>query len=144
MSRRTERVGNLIRNTVGELLLRKLSDPRIDPARTSVTRVEVPTDLLTAKIYISVMADEPAQQRTLEALKSASGHIQGLVKSQVSLRHTPKLEFVLDTKFKKTLETLSIIQEEMDKIRAKEVGRAEQEGSSCEGAAKESIQREKR
>lgn len=132
MSRRTERIGNLIRNTIGEVLLRNMSDPRIDPARTSVTRVEVPADLLTAKVYVSVLGDEASQRRALEALQSACGRIQGLIRSQVKLRNMPRLEFVLDVKFKKTLETLNIIQQEMDKIRQKETARAEQEGGACD------------
>lgn len=128
MTRRTERVGNLIRNAIAEALLRKLADPRIDPARTSITRVEVPADLLTAKVYLSVLGDEPMQRRTIEALQAAGGHIQGLIKDQIRLRHTPRLEFVLDVKFKKTMETLTIIQQEMDKIHEKEANRASEDG----------------
>ena len=135
MSRRTERVGNLIRNTIGEVLLRKLADPRIDPARTSITRVEVPTDLMTAKVYVSVLGDEPAQRRTVEALEAASGHIQRLIKDQVRLRHTPRLEFALDVKFKKTMETLTIIQQEMDKIHEKEADRAKEDDHCSTGPA---------
>ncbi len=143
MSRRTERVGNLIRNIIGEVLLRKLSDPRIDPARTSITRVEVPTDLMTAKVYVSVLSDRPAQQRTIEALQAACGHIQKLIRDEIRLRHTPKLEFLLDMRFKKTLETLTIIQQEMAKIHEKEAAQAEQETNCADGPQKD-ISNEKR
>ena len=77
MSRRTERVGNLIRSTIGELLLSKISDPRIDPARTSITRVEVPEDLLSAKVYISVLGNETQERTTLRALRHAAGSARG-------------------------------------------------------------------
>ena len=50
MTHRTDRVGKLIRNVLGQLLLRKISDPRIDPTSTSVTRVAVQEDLLAAKV----------------------------------------------------------------------------------------------
>jgi len=120
MSRRTERVGNLIRQTIGQLLLTKLSDPRIDPAVTSVTRVHVAEDLLSAKVYVSVMGTDSAQRTTLRALRHASGHIQELMMRQIRLRHTPVLEFLADARFKKTLETLAIIQEASDQLRAKE------------------------
>jgi ribosome-binding factor A len=105
---------------MGELLLTKLSDPRIDRARTSVTRVEVAEDLLTAKVYISVMGTEGRQNRTLQALRHASGHIQELMMRQMSLRTTPVLSFLVDTEFKKTLETLNIIQRVADEIRQKD------------------------
>ncbi len=45
MSRRTERIGKLLQQTIGQILLRALSDPRIDVVRTSITRVKVQEDL---------------------------------------------------------------------------------------------------
>ena len=120
-----------MRQIVGELLLTKLSDPRIDRARTSVTRVEVAEDLLTAKVYISVMGTEGRQNRTLQALRHASGHIQELIMRQMSLRTTPVLSFLVDTEFKKTLETLNIIQQVADEIRQKDEARLQ--GASQDG-----------
>lgn len=120
MSRRTERVGNLIRNTVGQLLLTKLSDPRVDPAITSITRVEVPEDLLSAKVYISVIGPEAKQRTALRALSHAAGHIQELMGRQIKLRHTPILSFVLDKSFKTTVHTMELIQQAMEEIRQKE------------------------
>ncbi|HAU38780.1 MAG TPA: 30S ribosome-binding factor RbfA [Phycisphaerales bacterium] len=119
-TRRTERVASLIRNTIGQLLLAKISDPRIDPAKTSVTRVEVPDDLLTAKVYVSVIGTEAEQRTTLRALRHAAGRVQELMMREIRLRHTPLLEFALDEKFKKTLETYRLIQVAMDEIRQKE------------------------
>lgn len=126
MSRRTERVSNLIRNTLGQLMLAKMADPRIDPARTSITRVEMPEDLLTARVYVSVMGTEPEQRRTLQALRHAAGHLQELVGRQISLRNTPLLNFVLDTQFKKTIQTLGLIQQAMDEIHQKEQKESEE------------------
>jgi ribosome-binding factor A len=120
MSRRTERVANLIRNTLGELLLAKMSDPRLDPVRTSITRVEVPEDLLTAKVFVSIVGDQKEQKRGLQALRHAAGYLQDKMMDRISLRNTPLLRFELDTKFKKTMETLNLISEVMQEIRDKE------------------------
>ena len=120
MSRRTERVGKLIRNIIGQMLLSKLSDPRIDPARTSVMHVEVTDDFLTAKVYVSVIGTEPEQRRTLRALKSARGHIQELLGREITLRNTPVLEFLPDAKVKKTLQTLELISQAMSEIEERE------------------------
>jgi ribosome-binding factor A len=120
MTRRTERVGNLVRNTIGQLLLSKLSDPRIDPAKTSVTHVEVTEDLLTAKVYVSVIGSEAQQRRAMRGLQRAAGRIQELMMRQIKLRHTPVLHFVLDTNFKKTLQTLQLIQQAMEEIDEKD------------------------
>ena len=120
MKRRAERVANLIRDTVGQLLLTKLSDPRIDPARTSIVRVEVPDDLLTARVYVSFMGEQAEQRKGLRALRHAAGHIQELMMREITLRHTPILDFQIDTKFKKTMETLEIIQKVSEELRAKD------------------------
>lgn len=109
MGHRSQRVGNLIRNTIGQLLLSKLSDPRVDPALLSITRVEVAEDLLTAKVYVSVLGSEAKQRMALAALRHAAGHIQELMMRQIQLRNTPVLSFELDKQFKKTLETLQVL-----------------------------------
>jgi ribosome-binding factor A len=128
MSRRTQRIESLIRSTLGQLLLTKLSDPRIEPALTSITRVEVPEDLLTAKVFVSVLGTEAQQRTTLRALSGASGHIQELMMREIELRNTPILTFELDVSFKKTIETYKLIQEAMNEIRRKE----EQQGQDVE------------
>ena len=120
MKRRTERVTSLIRDTIGEIILSKISDPRIDPALVSVTRVEMPEDLMTARIFISAMGTESQQRNVLRALQHAAGRIQELMMRQISLRNTPHLEFVEDKTFKKTLETYTLIQKAMEEIRQKE------------------------
>jgi len=120
MSRRTQRVANLIRRTLGEVLLTKLADPRIEPARTSITRVEVPEDLLTAKVFISILGTPADERRALRALQHAAGHLQELMMRQITLRHTPLLSFEIDVRHTKTLETLGIIQQAMDEIHEKE------------------------
>jgi len=83
-------------------------------------------------VFISVTGDprrtetENAKQQTLavRALQHAAGRIQELMMRQISLRFTPRLEFVEDHKFKKTLQTYQIIQQAMDEIRQKEQARS--------------------
>ena len=111
MIRRKERICSAIRRTIAEAVLSKVSDPRIDPARTSITNVEIAEDLLVAKVFISVLGDEAAQRRTIEAMRHAAGYFQALVGRQVQLRYTPTLEFHADVQFKKTLETLEVLQQ---------------------------------
>ena len=120
MSRRTERVSSMIRNTLGQLLLSKLADPRVDPARTSITHVEIFEDMLSATVYISVIGSEADSRKAVSALNGAAGHFQEMLGKRIYLRNTPHLKFELDVKFKKTLQTLELIQEAMDEIHEKE------------------------
>lgn len=95
MSRRTDRVEDLLRGELSELILRKVHDPRI--AMVVVSSVQVTTDLRHAHVRVSVMGDEPQRLACLEALD----HAKGFLRSQLAhrLRHlrvTPELEFHLD------------------------------------------------
>ncbi|RPI58873.1 MAG: 30S ribosome-binding factor RbfA [Planctomycetaceae bacterium] len=138
MTRRLERINALIRNTIGELLLAKISDPRIDPARTSVTHVEIADDLESAKVFVSVMGSPAQQKLAVSALQHAAGHIQELMMRQIQLRSTPRLTFVLDEQFKKTLEVLRSIQEAAEETRQRDL--LKQESQTVELPEKDSNQ----
>ena len=93
-----------IKNTrINEEVLRELSnilrgeikDPRVSPL-CSVVAVEVAPDLKTAKAYISVLGDEKTQADTMEGLKSSAGFIGKKLASNVNLRNTPEIHFILD------------------------------------------------
>lgn len=128
MARRTERVGNLIRNTLGPILLAKMSDPRLDPARVSITRVELPEDLLTARVYISVLGGRKEEEtRVIAALRHAAGYLQARLMEQIRLRNTPRLDFCIDEQYKKTMRTLHLIAEISEELRQKDQARAEAE-----------------
>ena len=120
MTRRTDRVDSLVQQTLGQLMLTKLSDPRIDPARTTITKVTVSEDMTLAKVYVSVIGSEADERKAIAALKHAAGHLQELMMRKVSLRQTPVLRFIIDTNFKRALETLEIIDQAMAEIRSKE------------------------
>ncbi len=120
MSRRTERVAHLIQQVVAQIILERISDPRINPARVSVTRVEVAPDLTSAKVFCSVIGTESEQRTALRALQHAAGRIQGLLHDRTELRFTPVLSFIADKQFKQSLTTLALIQQAMEEIRQQE------------------------
>jgi len=131
MSRRTQRIAKVIQQSVGRIVRTDLSDPRIDTARTSITRVEVQEDLLRAKVYISVIGTEAEQRRTIRALNRAAGRIQWEMRRDVALRFMPALEFLTDERFKGAMKTWQLIQQAMDELREKEGAEAPPEGSEA-------------
>jgi ribosome-binding factor A len=94
MSRRTERVGDLIRAELSDLLLREVHDPRVHLA--SVARVEVTSDLKRAIVGISALGDEAQRQGTIEALRHAKGFLRTELSHRLKTRTTPELMFELD------------------------------------------------
>lgn len=98
-----------IREIISEGIARRLSDPRI-ATLTTVSRVEVGPDLLTATVYVTVPTGESDERKTIAALKSAQGYLQRMVAKELSLRQCPELRVELDEHQKKVLRTLEQIE----------------------------------
>lgn len=95
MSRRTERVGDVLRAEISTIINRKIRDPRV--RLTSVSAVDVSPDLRHARVHVSVVGDHAAQEASLEALRHAAGYIRGQVGRELKrLRNIPELRFELD------------------------------------------------
>jgi ribosome-binding factor A len=94
MIRRTDRVSDLLRAELSDLLLREIHDPRVKLA--SVTGVEVTTDLKRAIVRISVLGDDAQRQETIEGLRHARGFLRTELARRLRLRATPELNFELD------------------------------------------------
>ena len=110
MSRRTERVNDLIRDELSDLLLREVRDPRLG-VLISITRVEVAPDLSNARVFVSVMGDEAEQDAAMKALNAAAAFFHRELKKRVELRRVPFLTFRLDTSIAKGAEVLSLLNE---------------------------------
>lgn len=95
MSRRMERVNDLLRDELAELLSRQLKDPRLSPL-VSITHVETSADLSHAKVFVSVMAEPERQKEVLRALDSAAGYLRRALWGRLSLKRVPALHFLLD------------------------------------------------
>lgn len=94
MSLRTDRIADLIRTELSELIRRELRDPRV--ALATVTGVEVSADLRHADVRISALGDDAARQQTMKGLDSARGFLRRELAHRLSLRVTPELKFHLD------------------------------------------------
>ncbi|MCA1030116.1 30S ribosome-binding factor RbfA [Bacillus timonensis] len=94
MSLRSNRVGEQMKKELGDILGRKLKDPRI--GFVTVTDVQVTGDLQQAKVYISVLGDEEQRQNTLKGLAKAKGFIRSEIGQRIRLRKTPEILFEFD------------------------------------------------
>jgi ribosome-binding factor A len=96
MSRRTERVNDLIRDELSDLLLREVRDPRLG-GLISLTRVEVTPDLYNARVYVSVMGEPEEQAVATRVLNAAASFFHRELKQRLQIRRVPFLVFRLDT-----------------------------------------------
>jgi len=109
-SYRPARVAEVIREVAAETILFKMADPRI--RGVTVTRVEVPSDLQTAKIFVSVMGSEADATQALYGLNGSAGYIQRHLADRLKLRYTPALSFHLDKGLKNSQAVRKLLQEE--------------------------------
>ena len=120
MTRRQEKVARVIKEVVSDAIANHLGDPRI-VGFVSVTQVDMAPDLRNAEVYLSIFGKDPADQnKTFEAIKHARTKIQSLVAREVQSKFCPVLHFHLDDKFKKTLETMRLIEEAASQFKDKE------------------------
>ena len=94
-ARRADRVADLVRAAVAELILRELKDPRI--GMVTITGVDMNDDLKHARVFFSVVGSEEVRQRSLEGLCSAAGFIRREVGKRLQLRYAPEISFRLDS-----------------------------------------------
>jgi ribosome-binding factor A len=91
VTRRTRQVGELLKEELDDIIRREVKDPRI--GFFSITQVEVPPDLRTARVFVSVLGADEERQGTLSALQSASKFIRFHLKPRLRMRQIPELEF---------------------------------------------------
>jgi ribosome-binding factor A len=91
VSRRTRQVGDLLREELTDIIRTEVKDPRI--GFFSITHVEVPTDLRSARVFVSVLGTDEERVATLAALRSAAGFIRYHLKPRLHMRQIPDLEF---------------------------------------------------
>ena len=89
------RINGEVLKELSNIIRSEIKDPRVNPL-TSVVACEVAADLKTCKAYISVLGDEESQQDTIKGLKSAEGFIRRQLASNLNLRNTPVITFILD------------------------------------------------
>jgi len=110
MSRRTERVNELIREELSELLLREVRDPRLERL-ISITHVDVTPDFFNARVFVSIMATQKQQEDALHALNSAAAFFHRELKVRIQMRRIPFLVFKQDTSIEEGARMLSILED---------------------------------
>lgn len=94
MSLRRNRVGEQMKKELGEIIGRKIKDPRI--GFVTVTDVQVTGDLQQATVFISVLGDDEQKENTLKGLAKAKGFIRSEIGQRIRLRKTPEITFEFD------------------------------------------------
>jgi ribosome-binding factor A len=104
MRRVDESLREVLSEAVGEL-----KDPRL--GFVTVTGVRTSPDLRSARVFVSVLGNERARERTLAALESAHGVLQARVGRELRLKRTPQLAFEYDPSVERGVRMTQLIDE---------------------------------
>ncbi len=109
MSKRTQRVNQLIKEELGKIISREI----IFPQDTLVTFTEVDTssNLEHTKIKVSIMPEEK-QKQVLKILQKNIYHLQKLLDKKLVMKYVPKIRFEID----RTQEKVERIEKLLKKI----------------------------
>lgn len=108
--RRCERLNSLLKEVISEVILRESRNPSISRF-TSITQVEITTDLKFAKVFVSVLGNLEEKKRTIAALQSSAGFIGCLASKKVRIRYFPSLTFHLDESVEKQMKIDKVLKE---------------------------------
>ena len=111
-SQRQLRVGELIRRTLSDVLLRgDVHDPDLNRHSITVGEVRTSPDLKVATAYVLPLGGHDAEE-ALAALRRNTRELRHLVAKDMSLKYAPNLRFVLDETFDRMDDTRRIFADE--------------------------------
>jgi ribosome-binding factor A len=92
--RRPERVADLLRAEISQIVGYELEDPRLTPV--TVTDVRLSDNLKTVTVYVTVAGSEEEYKSALAALRHATPYVRKQVGLSLNLHRTPEIQFVRD------------------------------------------------
>src|SRR5215210_3695521 len=109
---RMRRVDEAVREVLSGAITQELKDPRV--GFVTVTAVETSPDLRHARVFVSVLGDEPKRERSLDGLRAAHGYLQRRLADQLTLKHTPTLDFLYDDSLDRSLRIQSLLEQDRE------------------------------
>ena len=91
---RMHRIADRLRQELSELLIREVSDPRLQ--KIFITDVKVDRELAYADVYVSAVEGAVRSKGILAGLQAAGGFLQRSLAARVELRAFPRLRFHWD------------------------------------------------
>jgi ribosome-binding factor A len=108
MSKRIQRVNQLIKKELSQILLREIEFPR--ESLVTVTRVETSPDLKESRIFISVLPEKD-ESKILEILNRKIYFWQQKLNKRLKMRPIPKIKFFEEKKTAEAARVEEILEE---------------------------------
>jgi ribosome-binding factor A len=109
MSRRQERVNDLLQEELSRMILRELKDPRLAHGLISITEVEVSPDLRHAIVFISHLGEESDRAGIMEGLRHSAHYLHSELVHRLKMKRVPELDFRFDPTIERGARLASLI-----------------------------------
>ena len=109
MTQRTDRIDAQLREEIGAILAREVSDPEI--GFVTITDVETAPDLSHAQVWVSLIGQPAERSATMAALKRAMPYVRRLLGKRLRLRRIPELHLRLDDTAERGTRVLKLLSE---------------------------------
>jgi ribosome-binding factor A len=93
--RRPERVADIIREEISQIVGYELEDPRL--TLVTVTDVRLSDNRRDAQVFVTVAGNEEEHRLALTALRHAAPYVRKQLSLSLNLPRTPEIHFVRDT-----------------------------------------------
>jgi len=110
MTRRQDRINDLLREEISTLIAREVKDPRVQQGMTSVTEVQVSPDLRHATVFVSHLGGDSERDDVLKGLQQAAHFLHTELARRLALRNIPQLVFRFDPSIERGARLASLIQ----------------------------------
>ena len=118
-SQRQLRVGELVKQNLGELFIRNEAKiPSINSKLVTVTEVRMTPDLKTARVYVIPLGGIDMEE-TVSALTEYSHLVRKALSKRLDIKFLPKLTFVEDNSFEYAEKIEKIIKKNRDNDKEK-------------------------
>lgn len=116
---RTARIADFLKRELGSFIQKELRDPRL--GMVSVIDAQVSRDLSHAKIYVTVMGKDTAEEakESLAVLNKAAGFLRSQVAKVNNARTTPQLRFYYDASVNRGQHISKLIQDAVEADRSR-------------------------
>ena len=118
-SQRQLRVGELVKQNLGELFIRNEAKiPTINSKLITVTEVRMTPDLKTARVYVIPLGGIETRE-TVRILTEYSHLVRKALSKRLDIKFLPKLTFVEDNSFEYAEKIEKIIKKNKDNVKEK-------------------------
>ncbi len=91
--KRTDRIAEMMQRKLAQIIQQEVKDPRL-PKLITISAVTVTRDLGHAKIYFTVLNDEPGLADVI--LNASASYLRSALARTLTLRTVPQLHFIYD------------------------------------------------